>query len=222
MSERYERLKEARASIFPTAGKAAEALGMSASTYRAHENGQNDFDFEEAVRYAKLFQVNAIWLFTGAKNNLPNIDHLPNAIIGAPITGTGRMIHVYGRAVAGEDGEFEMNGTILFDVMAPPIIAAIEGAYAVQVSGDSMSPRFEDGEVVFIDPKQRVSPGDGVLVQIQQSEHGPVLAFTKRLVKHTTSEIILRQYNPQKEIRFLSTEVVSVHYIAGLAMAKAI
>ncbi|RVL19868.1 helix-turn-helix transcriptional regulator, partial [Sinorhizobium meliloti] len=42
MSERAERLREARVKAgYRFASDAANALGIVASTYRAHENGQN-------------------------------------------------------------------------------------------------------------------------------------------------------------------------------------
>jgi transcriptional regulator with XRE-family HTH domain len=58
MSERSERLKAARiAAGFKSTEEVAKRLGMSASTYRAHENGQNDFDHHQVSRYAKLFKT---------------------------------------------------------------------------------------------------------------------------------------------------------------------
>lgn len=61
-----ERLRAAReAANYPSATKAAAALGVSLSTYRAHENGQNEFSTEIANRYAKKFGTTAGYLLTG-------------------------------------------------------------------------------------------------------------------------------------------------------------
>lgn len=61
-----DRLRAARiAAKFTSATKAADALGVSASTYRAHENGQNEFGPEEAERYARKFGTTAAHLLTG-------------------------------------------------------------------------------------------------------------------------------------------------------------
>lgn len=69
------RLKIARKKAgFKSAGKAADALGITHSTYRAHENGQNAFDTEDAKHYAELFDVSLYWLITGGeKPKLPEI-----------------------------------------------------------------------------------------------------------------------------------------------------
>lgn len=70
MSEKAERLREAREkSGYKSAAAAADALGMKASTYRAHENGQNDFDFREAMFYARKFGVDPIWLYSGREQS---------------------------------------------------------------------------------------------------------------------------------------------------------
>jgi phage repressor protein C with HTH and peptisase S24 domain len=110
-----------------------------------------------------------------------------------------------------------MNGSILYEVMAPPVLSHLSEAYAVLISGDSMYPRYADGEVAYIDPKRRVKKGDFVVAQIRLEEHGPLLAYVKRFIRHTggeAGELILEQYNPAKELRFPAFTVHSVHYIA--------
>lgn len=60
------RLRNARILAgFTSATTAADALGVSASTYRAHENGQNEFGPEEAAHYGRKFQTTAAYLLTG-------------------------------------------------------------------------------------------------------------------------------------------------------------
>lgn len=210
---------------FRYASDAANAIGVTASTYRAHENGQNDFGLEEAKRYAKRFSVSPLWLMgeddkndlianNSPSSNVGRPPEEPNAMIQGKVEGIGRTIPVYGQAVGGIDGEFLMNGNILFEVMAPPVISHISGAYAVSVAGDSMSPRYEDGEVCFIDPQRRVKKGDYVIAQIRLDEHGPILAYVKRFLRHNAVELVLDQFNPPKELRFEANQVVSVHYIA--------
>ncbi|MEY9780837.1 phage repressor protein C with HTH and peptisase S24 domain [Sinorhizobium fredii] len=224
MNEKAERLRQARINAgYRFASDAANALGIVASTYRAHENGQNEFDFAEAKIYARKFNVDPVWLMgdpAGAETGEPipipkpaEVD-LPNAEVGAKVVGKGKKIPVFGQAVGGVDGEFLMNGTVLDEVLAPPILSDISGAYAVSISGDSMSPRYEDGEVCFVDPSRRVKRGDYVIAQIRLEEGGAPLAYVKKFIRHNSSELVLEQFNPQKELRFEAHTVHSVHYIA--------
>ncbi|MQW89895.1 helix-turn-helix transcriptional regulator [Sinorhizobium saheli] len=224
MSDRAERLRQARINAgYRFASDAANALGIVASTYRAHENGQNEYEIDEAGIYGRKFNVDPYWLLTGegrqtpvddvANRKIPEADP-PNAEIRNKVIGQGKKIPVFGQAVGGVDGEFLMNGNVLYEVMAPPILSDISGAYAVSVSGDSMSPRYEDGEVCFVDPRRTVRRGDYVIAQIRLEEEGPLLAYVKKFVRHNTSELVLEQFNPPKELRFDAQTVHSVHYIA--------
>ncbi|MDK1386887.1 helix-turn-helix transcriptional regulator [Sinorhizobium sp. 8-89] len=222
MSDKAERLREARLKAgYRFASDAANALGVIASTYRAHENGQNDFELAEAKIYGRRFNVDPVWLLDGdrrAGNGAPPAGPVgvaePNGTLLTPVVGKGKKIPVFGQAVGGVDGEFIMNGNVLYEVMAPPILSDISGAYAVSVSGDSMSPRYEDGEVCFVDPSRRVKRGDYVIAQIRLEENGALLAYVKKFVRHNSAELVLEQFNPPKELRFDANTVHSVHYIA--------
>lgn len=145
---------------------------------------------------------------------LPTFSHdPPNAIIQpGPVT-PGPKIPLYGTAVGGDDGEFELNGNRLDYIFAPQSLSGITEAYAVTVAGESMAPRYEDGETIFVNPRRRPVRGDYVIVQIQREENGPLLAFIKRLVRWTQNELILEQFNPKKELHFPGNEVASVHYV---------
>jgi hypothetical protein len=61
-----ERLRNARlAAGFVSATDAIEYCKWKGSTYRAHENGQNNFNVEYATRYGKAYGVSASWLLLG-------------------------------------------------------------------------------------------------------------------------------------------------------------
>jgi SOS-response transcriptional repressor LexA len=137
-----------------------------------------------------------------------------NATIGQKLSSSTAHIPLYGQAVGGIDGEFLLNeGNRLADIVAPPALASVSGAYAVTVSGESMEPRYFDGEVVFVHPKRRPVKGDFVVAQIHNPNDGPPLAFVKRLVRNSEAGLVLEQYNPAKELRFEHRSVVSVHVI---------
>ena len=65
-----ERLKKARLNAgFKTASAAIETLNWHSSTYRAHENGQNNFKVDNAKIYAEAYGVSASWLIMGDETN---------------------------------------------------------------------------------------------------------------------------------------------------------
>lgn len=153
-----------------------------------------------------------IWELAGPEFNFGTTPE-PNATVGDKISSSGRLLPVYGSAVGGVDGEFEMNGSVLYEVMSPPSLLPVRNAYAVQVSGESMEPRYFDGETVFVDPTRRVIRGDFVIAQIRIEDDGPLLAYVKRFVRHNAEELVLEQYNPPKQLSFPHSTVHSVHFI---------
>lgn len=60
-----DRLKAARAKIFPTAADAARALGINPLTVRAHERGQNSVGYEDLRKYATVYGVSVETLLYG-------------------------------------------------------------------------------------------------------------------------------------------------------------
>lgn len=223
-------IKELREKMDLSQSALAERVGTSQPQIKRLESGERKLTKEWAEKIAPHLRIapEALMFETGTDSPVNDdtksdtgspIFDPPNATVGDKVEGLGRRIPVYGQAVGGVDGEFLMNGTVLYEVMAPPVISHISGAYAVAVSGSSMEPRYEDGEICFVDPKRRVKRGDYVIAQIRQEEHGPLLAYVKRFVRQNTIELVLEQFNPPKELRFASNCVHSVHFIALAGVA---
>lgn len=64
--DKHERLRAARLKAdFRSAAAAADAMGIAHSTYQAHENGNRDYDADNAAKYARKFKVSKSWLLYG-------------------------------------------------------------------------------------------------------------------------------------------------------------
>jgi phage repressor protein C with HTH and peptisase S24 domain len=122
-------------------------------------------------------------------------------------------IPLYGHAVGGRDGEFILSGNQVSEVLAPPILSHIAGAYAVYVVGDSMEPRYFAGETVFVNPRLPIGRGSFVVAQISKSQESDPHAFVKRLVVQDGKRLRLEQYNPKKVLEFPMSTVVAIHRI---------
>jgi phage repressor protein C with HTH and peptisase S24 domain len=217
------RLRWAREQKYRSGAEAARALGMGASTYNAHENGQNAFDFEQAEIYGQKFGVTATWLLKGdgaPAAPTPQRERA-NARIGKPIEDpfSWQTIPVYGQAVGGVDGRFIFNGQKITDVIAPPSLGNVAGAYAVYVVGDSMEPRYFAGETIYVHPRLPIRKGDFVVVQVKADddhEHAP-LGYVKQFVSMDERRLKLTQYNPAKTLEFPRHSVISIHKIVFTA-----
>ncbi len=124
-------------------------------------------------------------------------------------------IPVMGAAQGGADGYVEWNGQVIDWVERPPAVAAAPGAYAVFVSGGSMSPRYEDGELVYVHPGRPVTRGSYCVVQFHAAHHATPRAYVKQYLRRTAKALVLHQFNPDKDIEIPADKVISVHRVVG-------
>lgn len=191
---KINRLKNAREDAgYRSASAAAEALGVSGSTYRAHENGQNDFSFDDAVLYAKKFKVDPIWLFTGVSSktetnnsNIP-VESAQNLALAHKVT----TIQVVGSAVAGVFRDITMLSNVAeFEeiyVVADPRFP-LASQYALKVEGDSMDREFPHGSFVHCIEFAVIGKEleDGMVAHVEKYVGGG------QLVENTLKEVKIR------------------------------
>lgn len=140
----------------------------------------------------------------------------PNARDPRPIEPdySREMIPVYGSAMGGSDGRFQLNGQIVDMVAAPPGLRGTKDAYAVYVVGSSMEHRYYEGETVYVHPGKPPRPGDFVVVQLKPRVDGDDYeGVVKKLVSRTPSKIVVEQFNPPMRIEFAADEVRALHKI---------
>ena len=116
--------------------------------------------------------------------------------IGA-VAALKRDVPVRGTVVGGDDGDFAFNGDVVDHVRRPPGLAGAASVFALYVHGDSMSPRFESGDLVFINPSRPPTPGCDVVVEMAPGTGDTSGAcYIKRLLRRTADKVVLRQFNP--------------------------
>jgi len=141
-----------------------------------------------------------------------SVPESPVPEIPAPAS-LSRDLPVRGTAVGGEDAGFDFNGEVVDYVRRPPGLAGTQRAFAVFASGDSMSPRYEEGELVFVHPGRPATPGCDVIVELKGRDGEPGHCFLKRLIRRAEEELILRQFNPPKEVRISQRQVRAVYRV---------
>lgn len=125
------------------------------------------------------------------------------------------MIPVMGRAAAGEPGKILLlDGEPSEWIPCPPELVGVEGAYATYVYGDSMEPRYFNGERVYVHPTRPAGPKDFVVAQVRD-EAGNLSGYVKRLLGWTEQGLRLHQYNPETDLDFEPDAVESVHLVVG-------
>ena len=139
----HERLRLARERAgFETATAAAAARhGFMETTYRHHENGTRGFKKPAALLYARAFRVSPEWLMLGVGD------------------GAKRPVPLVGYVGAGAEVIAFDDGGALDEIDPPPGIGP--EAVAVKVKGDSMYPRYMEGDVLIYDRHIPLAKADG-------------------------------------------------------------
>ena len=107
-------------------------------------------------------------------------------------------VPVFGTAVGGEDSDFEMNGDVIDRVRRPPGLAHARNAFALYVVGTSMSPRYDEGDLIFVHPGRPPVPGCDVVVELASvDEFGRHKALLKTFRGKTPTRLLLAQLNPE-------------------------
>lgn len=132
--EKHERLQAARrAAGFVTAAEAALALGVPAPTYSAHENGTHGIS-RKAEMYARFFKVDLNWLLTGKGDMRGRRSAYTIPLRGIVSAGLSAL---------------PIDDQPAIDEITLPEPGRIS---ALLVKGDSMYPRYLDGEYLLYDP----------------------------------------------------------------------
>ncbi len=104
-----------------------------------------------------------------------------------------RIVPLIGLTQAGSNGFFDDGGYPVgggWDEVSLPDIGD-PNAYALEISGDSMSPVFRDGDLIIVSPATTIRRGDRVVVR---TTAGQVMA--KQLARRSARRIELKSLNP--------------------------
>jgi phage repressor protein C with HTH and peptisase S24 domain len=132
-----------------------------------------------------------------------------------------RDIPVLGTAMGGTEQDerpidFWLTGEVENHVVRPKGLLRARNVFALYVGGDSMEPRFEERDMVYV---QKTSPGigDDVVIELHPLvDGGDHPTFIKRLVRRNGSFITVKQYNPPKELEFTVKEIKNLFRVIPL------
>lgn len=161
--EPWERLKKAREGAgYDSASSAARAYGWPEARYRHHENGQRNFRRPDAITYAKVLKTTPEWLMFGKDG--------PATIRIYGHVGPGQLVTPVGE---GEQTEID-----------PPPGVSIAAA-ALMVRGESLWPRYFDGDMLIFDdhmPPSRAAGEECVVKMTDGSKLVKVVRFRDNIV----------------------------------------
>lgn len=180
----------------------ADKIGMNAPALRYYVRNETQPKADLAIQIARIFDVT------------------PEYVMGLRIENESQFdrdeIPLYGYARGSKRGEAIITDNPIDYVDRPPFVPRGIKAYAVTVTGNSMSPRLQPRDTVYAAPRLPIESGDYVVVQFMQD--GERCAIIKQFVSRDDSSITLEQSNPEERFTLPKGDIVAMDRVCGLRM----
>lgn len=220
-------LKRARKAKSLSQSAVAEVAGVTSQAVGQWERGQNGPSMAKLIAVGKLLEINVDAALNGEIVAQPNPGNRPAEV--QPISGENypdfgpQDIEVRGVAVGGRDSDFHFNGEVINFVRRPPGIRNARGVFALYVVSDSASPRYEPGDLLYVQ-KLPPSPGDWVVIELypagsnsaQDTEQLAGKAYIKKFIKRAGARLICEQLKPSKQLEFDAGDVKAIYRVIPL------
>ncbi len=131
-----------------------------------------------------------------------------------PATSLSRDLPVMGAVKGGSEGFYFNDGEPKEFVSRPSGLDGVANAFALYVDGDSMEPRYFAGEVLYVNPNRPISRNCFVAVELRDGQ-----GLIKQFVKRSDDTVMLRQFNPAKDLRLATRDVKRMYRITGASEA---
>lgn len=175
-----ERIKELRKRYKMTQKQLAEKLFIDQTAVSYWESGKTKPDFEKQQLLADLFNV--------------SVDYL----LGRDTVQTNRqkgiMVPVLGKVVAGIPLD-AVEEILDYEEISKDMAKQGEH-FALQIKGNSMEPKFSEGDVVIVRKQPDVDTGDIAVVLVNGNE------ATVKKIKKRPDGVMLVPTNPEYEVMF--------------------
>lgn len=124
------------------------------------------------------------------------------------------MVPVFATTEAAPDGAFLWSDDPVDFLPRPASLKSARNVYALYMAGETMVPRYEPGQPIFMHPGRPV-PGGAYVVLRTKAPDGRPLGYVRRFVKATAAKVIVEQLNPPKQSEFKLSDVTRMDRIVG-------
>ena len=198
-----DRIKSLRISHNMTQEELGKKIGVQKSAIRKYEKGEV-INIKRATieTLSKIFNVSPSYLMCIEDNNNRNIIK------------TNR-IPVLGKIPAGIPIEM-IEDVIDYEEISDEMLKGDREYFGLKVSGDSMTPKYLDGDVLIVQKADDCESGQDCIVMVNGDD-----GTFKRVIKNKDG-IILQPLNPNYEIKFYSNDEIEKLPIKILGVVKEI
>ena len=203
-----DRIKDARKKAGISQAELARLVGRSQSAVAEWETGGTEPRRNIVEKIAAVLDVSPLWLEVGGVLETGRLYEPHPAEEGGFAEG-GQALSDPGpvyATIAGGDGEQVVTSDIVEHRPKPSKWNNVKGLYGFYVISDSMEPRINAGELVWVHPNRRPAPGQEAVFTRRGSNPNASHAALKVYVAQTPASWLVKQYNPEKEYELSKAE----------------
>ena len=180
-------------------GEVALGIKMKQPEYSKMERGERRIG-DHISKICSFFQVD-IDAIHGNQSN--------SASIRAKQT---EDLPLFGMPVMNGEG-VQLHKQFISYTMRPDYLDKNIDAYACFISGSMLSPRYEHGDLIYVDPS--IKPQEGHFVVVQLKPNGKMIGLFRKLIKISDRQMKFKTINPQREHILKNSDILYVHTISG-------
>ncbi|GAB2176938.1 hypothetical protein DLREEDagr8_24960 [Dongia sp. agr-C8] len=219
-------MKELREQAGLTMRAVSEALGWSLTRYQHYEDRykRRFLPFELARDLEAIFvphgvESGAVLGLAGIESGQPVNQRRETAPARAAATQAQRDLPVMGTvtmsATRGDgDGFLFIQGEAKEFVERPANLKGVFNALALYMDGDVMEPRYYAGELLYVNPNRPLTKNCFVAVELADGQ-----GLIRQFLRRNEDEVVLRQFNPAKDLHLKAGNVRRIVRITGAAEA---
>lgn len=196
-----DRIKDARKKAGISQAELARLVGRSQSAVAEWETGGTEPRRNIVEKIATVLDVSPLWLEIGGVVEAGrSYEPVPTEDAGGQEGAQSRQEPgpVYA-TIAGDDGEQIVGVNVVEYRPKPSKWNNVKGLYGFYVISDSMEPRINAGELIWVHPNRRPAPGqEAVFTRLDSNQDG-AHAAVKVYMGQTPTTWVVKQYNPEKE-----------------------
>lgn len=96
------------------------------------------------------------------------------------------------------------------EIMRHPNQKGMKNSFALYMHGESMYPRYMEGDPVYAIANRPPSRGQDCIIEMSNGD-----SFIKHFIKKTAKEIICQQFKPDKEWKRPLADIKAIHAVVG-------
>lgn len=197
-----------------TLEEVAYRAGTDTGNLSRVERGKQECKADMLYKIAKALGVSVADIYAASEHKIEE----PEEIFRLTNSTLRRKVPVVGTTREGPDVRWQKLGqpadwgNEYLEIMSPD-----PHAYVLRVKGTAMAPRMYEGEGVLVEPDTEPQPGDDVVVKTQDGQ-----VMVKSLVAMRDGEIVLGSIAEQTRITLSTSDIVFMHFVAGVFNARVI